>query len=104
GEVASVGRINSPLAAYLYEITHEIAEPEAVICAYLNTRAQPNDVVLATYDDLVIQFYTKLRVHGSLQGTAGKGTPDWIVPRQEPDGVWWGGKEEALEQALQDID
>jgi 4-amino-4-deoxy-L-arabinose transferase-like glycosyltransferase len=103
GEVASIGRINSPLTAYVYEITHQIREPEAVICAYLNGHAQPRDVVLATYDDLVLQFYTRLEVHGSLQGGAGNVDADWIVARQEPDGEWWGGKQEALEQVLKSI-
>jgi hypothetical protein len=104
GEVASIGRINSPLSAYLYEITHQIREPEAVICAYLNEHAQPRDVVLATYDDLVLQFYTKLEVHGSLQGGAGLLDADWIVARQEPDGEWWGGKEEALDRVMENIE
>jgi hypothetical protein len=104
GQVAALGRVNFPLAAYLYEVSHDIRDPEDEICGYLKAHAQPSDLVLATYDDLVVQFYTRLQVIGSLQGRDIGTEPDWIVVRQEPDGTWWGGKEEALQRVLRTVD
>jgi hypothetical protein len=105
GDVASVWSVTFPLVAYLYEITHDLEDPEPAICRYLNEHADDNDIVLATYDDLPIQFYTDLHVIGSLQGSQSPDDPnwkdpDWIVPRQQEDRSWLGGREGSLFRAL----
>jgi hypothetical protein len=96
GHLFAVGPITSPIASYLYEIMTTPHDPEPVICKYLNEHAKPTDVVLATYDDLPIQFYTGLKVVGNLQGQPIPPAPDWIVPRQNQLGGWIGGRDGAL--------
>jgi hypothetical protein len=103
GEVFSLGRVTSPLTSYFYEITHTPHDPEPVVCNYLNEHAKSSDLVLATYDDLPIQLYTGLQVVGNLQGQPIPPDPDWIVPRQNRDGGWIGGRDGALLQPVQEI-
>jgi len=58
----------SYLYDYLYELTHERKGPIGGIVEYLKKNAEPGDIVLATYGDLPIKFYTGLEVHGGLTG------------------------------------
>lgn len=63
-----VAGISSPLFGYLYEITHSFDEGEAAMIRFIESRAQSDDIVLTTYGDLPLQYYTGLQVVGGLQG------------------------------------
>jgi hypothetical protein len=56
------------MAAYLYEIGHEMTGPIEETVRHLRAHAGPDDSIVATYGDLPIQFYTDLRVVGGLTG------------------------------------
>jgi hypothetical protein len=73
--------LRSPLAGYLYELTHHLEDPDYVIGRYLLSEARPGDVVLASYGDLTLQYYTGLRVVGGLQGQPLPPAPDWVILR-----------------------
>jgi 4-amino-4-deoxy-L-arabinose transferase-like glycosyltransferase len=77
----SIGPVGFPLACYLYELAHPMQDPEAVLVEYLRQHARPDDVVLAQYGDLPLQFYTGLRVVGGMQGQPLPTSPDWILQR-----------------------
>ncbi|HEV3260143.1 MAG TPA: hypothetical protein VG013_25020, partial [Gemmataceae bacterium] len=78
----AVGEVGFPLFGYVYELTHHLDEPEWALCEYLRKHGRPGDVVLATYGDLPLQFYTGLRVVGGFQGQRLPADPDWIIPRR----------------------
>jgi Dolichyl-phosphate-mannose-protein mannosyltransferase len=73
--------VSSPLSGYLYELTHPFDSPEQVLAEHLRKHAKATDVVLTTYDDLPLQFYTGLRVAGGLQGQPLPPEPDWVIRR-----------------------
>jgi hypothetical protein len=75
------GQVTSPLAAYCCEITQPIHAPEAAVVDYLWKHGRKDDVVIATYGDLVFQFYLKRKVAGGLQGRPLPKDPDWVVVR-----------------------
>jgi hypothetical protein len=77
----SVGPVGFPLACYLYELAYPIKDSEAILADYLREHASRNEVVLAQYGDLPLQFYTGLRVVGGMQGQPLPTNPDWIVQR-----------------------
>jgi 4-amino-4-deoxy-L-arabinose transferase-like glycosyltransferase len=56
----------TPMAGYLYEISHDYTGPIEELIKYLEGRTSPGDTILATYGDLPIQFYTGLKVVGGL--------------------------------------
>ena len=72
-----------PMAAYLYEIRHDITGPLEEVANFLNTNAKPGDLVLATYGDLPLRFHTGLTVVGGAAGepVAAFGPPDWLLRR-----------------------
>jgi hypothetical protein len=72
-----------PMAAYLYEISHDITGPLEEIAKFLNANAKPDDIVLATYGDLPLRFHTGLTVVGGAAGEALEpfGPPDWLIRR-----------------------
>jgi hypothetical protein len=76
------GPINSPLLGFLFEIGHHFDAPEYVLARYLVRHARADDVVLTTYDDLPLQFYTPLRVAGGLEGRQLPDAPDWLIRRR----------------------
>ncbi len=78
----SIALISFPLLGYLYEITHHVDDPECVVAEYLREYARPQDVVIASYGDLPLQFYTGLQVLGGLQGKPLPLDADWIFRRQ----------------------
>jgi hypothetical protein len=80
----SVGGACLSLCGYLYEVTHPVDDPEWVLSQYLRAHARPADVVVITYGDLPLQFYTGLQVVGGLQGRPVPPDPDWIILR----GTW----------------
>jgi hypothetical protein len=78
----AVGPVSFPLLGFLYEVTHTFDAPEAVLARYLNQHAKKTDVVLTTYDDLPLQFYTGLRVAGGLEGRPLPDDADWLIKRR----------------------
>lgn len=60
--------VRSFLYEYAYELTHEMRGPIRGIVEFLNNNADADDVVLITYGDLPLKFYTGLEVHGGLTG------------------------------------
>lgn len=74
----------SPLDRYLYEITHDYDGPLEGISNYLNKHAKPDDVVLITYGDLPVKWYTHLRTYGGLTGEdiSQVKSPDWVIDRK----------------------
>lgn len=75
----SLGPVSFPAAGLLYELTHRFSGADGRIAEYLREHAAPGDVVLATGEDLPLQFYTGLKVVGGFQGRALAADPDWIV-------------------------
>jgi len=78
----------SPMADFLYEITHHYRGPIEGIVKYLNEHGKPDDVVVITYDDLPVKFYTPMRVVGAFTGEdlSPARTARWIIIRQNPVG------------------
>lgn len=58
----------SRIGDYFYEITHDYDGPCEGIVRYLNEHCNPGDVVAITYDDMVLKFYTNMRIVGGLTG------------------------------------
>lgn len=79
-----------PLAAYLYELGHDVDGPLEAVIAHLRQHAKPGDTVVATYGDLTLQFYTDLRVVGGMSRE--DPTPhldaEWLLVRPH---VYFGG-------------
>lgn len=81
---AKAHRLRSELLMYAHELTNSYEGPTEGLVRYLSEHAQPDDVVLANYEELPLMFYTNLRIIGGLQGegvVAGV-QPDWIVDRR----------------------
>jgi hypothetical protein len=53
---------------YLNELRHPYRGPLEGIVELLESRGKPGDVVVISYDDLPLKFYTKDRVFGGLAG------------------------------------
>jgi hypothetical protein len=73
----------SPMPDFIYELTHDYDGPMEGIVEYLNEHAEEDDVVLITYGDMALKFYTDLRVLGGLTAedlTEAK-EADWIIIR-----------------------
>jgi len=77
----SFGLIGFPLVGYAYELLRPPEVPEEILSHYLDEHARPDDVVLISYGDLPLQFYTGLRVAGGMQGEPWPADPDWIIIR-----------------------
>jgi hypothetical protein len=75
------GPYGSPLADFLYELTHDLADCSRPLVEKLKAEARPTDTVLTTYGDSPLQFYTGLKVVGGFQGRPLPAAPDWIVLR-----------------------
>jgi len=58
----------SQMKDYLYEITHDYDGPGEGIAKYLNEHGSPEDIVAVTNGDMVLKFYTKMKVVGGLTG------------------------------------
>jgi hypothetical protein len=73
-----------PLDKMLYEITHSFNGPMEGIVGYLKENSKNNDIVLVTYEDLPLKFYTNLRVIGGLTGENLKPArnADWVIVRK----------------------
>ena len=69
--------------SYVYEITHDYDGPIEGITKYLNKHGSLTDVVIITYGDLPLKFYTKMRVLGGLTGEdLSQVDPQWIILRK----------------------
>jgi len=69
---------------YIDEITHDYDGPIEGIVKYLNENGNKDDVVLVTYGDLPLKFYTNMRIVGGLTGEdlSDAASPDWIIVRK----------------------
>jgi hypothetical protein len=73
------GPVSFPLAGFLHEITHDFGGCSQALVKYLKANARPTDVVVVTYGDSPLQFYTGLKVVGAFQGQRLTERPDWVV-------------------------
>jgi hypothetical protein len=82
--IVAVLVLTSPLGDFLYEITHDYDGPIEGIVKYLNKHGSENDVVLVSYGDMPLKFYTKMRIVGGLTGEdlSEANDPDWIIRRK----------------------
>jgi hypothetical protein len=69
---------------YLYELTHDYDGPEEGICRYLNANAKKGHIVVSSYGEMAIKFYTNLRVLGGLTGEdlSEAKDADWVIIRK----------------------
>ncbi|MEJ2671740.1 MAG: glycosyltransferase family 39 protein [Deltaproteobacteria bacterium] len=73
---------NFPLKLYLNELTSTYPDVNQELIRFFQTHARPGDVILTTYGDLPLQFYTSCKVLGGLQEhTPLTRPPRWLVPR-----------------------
>ena len=75
---------NLPLKLYLTELRSGYPDVNQSLIRFFQTHARPGDTVLTTYGDLPLQFYTRCRVLGGLQGAMPEleQLPDWVVKRR----------------------
>jgi len=69
---------------FLYEITHDYDGPVEGIAKYLNEHGSEDDIVLITYGDMPLKFYTNMRIVGGLTGEdlSPAAEADWIIYRK----------------------
>ncbi len=60
--------ITSQISDYIYEITHDFKGPCEGIVSYLKEHGRDDDIVAITYDDMVLKFYTNMKIIGGLTG------------------------------------
>ncbi len=78
------GRFGSPFISYIQELIHPPQGTIKKISEYLNLHASSKDLVIATYGDLPLMFYTRLRVIGGLsfQALEEAKAADWVIARK----------------------
>jgi hypothetical protein len=75
---------NLPLKLFLTEIWSSYPDVNRNLIQFFRTHARPGDIILTTYDDLPLQFYTPYQVIGGLQGKISPARPpEWMVSRWE---------------------
>jgi 4-amino-4-deoxy-L-arabinose transferase-like glycosyltransferase len=75
---------NFPLKLFLAELFFPYPDVNGNFIRFFQTQAQPGDLILTTYGDLPLQFYTPFQVIGGLQGHISPSRPpDWVVSRYE---------------------
>jgi hypothetical protein len=73
---------NLPLKLFVTELISPYPDVNRSLIRFFQTHARPGDLILTTYGDLPLQFYTPYRVIGGLQGNISPSRPpDWVVPR-----------------------
>lgn len=73
---------NIPLKLYFTELFSSYPDVNHNIISFFKEHAKPSDIIITTYDDLPLQFYTPCMVLGGLQGTISlKRPPDWLILR-----------------------
>jgi len=73
-----------PVNNYLFEISHDFDGPVEGIVKFLEQKADKNDIVAITYEDLPVKLYTGLRVVGGLTGEDLKDVKNarWVIIRK----------------------
>ena len=75
---------NVPLKLFVSELFFGYPDVNRNFIRFFQTQARPGDLILTTYGDLPLQFYTPFQVIGGLQGPiAPSRPPDWVVSRYE---------------------
>ena len=75
---------NFPLKLFLTELFFPFPDVNRHLIRFFQTHGRPGDIILTTYSDLPLQFYTPYQVVGGLQGKVSiSRAPDWVVPRWE---------------------
>jgi hypothetical protein len=75
---------NFPLKLFLTELFFPYADVNRNLIRFFQTHARPGEIIVTTYSDLPLQFYTNYQVVGGLQGKVSVSrAPDWVVPRWE---------------------
>jgi len=75
---------NLPLKLYLAELFSPYPDVNRNFIRFFQAQARPGDLILTTYGDLPLQFYTPFQVIGGLQGKiSASRQPDWVVSRYE---------------------
>jgi len=73
---------NLPLKLFLTELISGYPDVNSNYIRFFQTHAKAGDIILTTYGDLPLQFYTPFRVVGGLQSPISLSRPpDWVVPR-----------------------
>jgi 4-amino-4-deoxy-L-arabinose transferase-like glycosyltransferase len=73
-----------PLRLFLTELFSPYPDVNGNFIRFFQTHAKPGDIILTTYGDLPLQFYTPFQVIGGLQGeVSASQPPDWVVSRYE---------------------
>lgn len=90
------GSLHFNLASYLYELTHDYDGPDEGIVLFLREHARPGDIVLTSYGELPIVFYTDLDIAGGLSAYRLDQVkqPEWVIDR------WEGFYKEAVAQII----
>lgn len=90
----------SPLANFIYELTHDFDGPIEGIVKFLNGNGDEEDVVAITYGDMPLKFYTKMRIVGGMTGE------DLSIAKQAKWIIWRkysvSEKDEAVKKYLLD--
>jgi 4-amino-4-deoxy-L-arabinose transferase-like glycosyltransferase len=75
---------NLPLKLFLTELFSSYPDVNQNFIRFFQAQARPGDIILTTYGDLPLQFYTPFQVLGGLQGHISPSRlPDWVVSRYE---------------------
>lgn len=71
------------------ELLHPFRGPVDGIVEYLSAHGTSDELVVVTYEDLPVKFYTNLRVMGGLTGEdlSAARPPDWIIVRKNVVGA-----------------
>jgi hypothetical protein len=73
---------NIPLRLYLAELSSPYPDVNQELIRFFQSHARPGDVIITTYGDLSLQFYTSCKVLGGLQKfTPPTKPPHWLVLR-----------------------
>lgn len=76
-------RLRSLAWEYAQEITHDYLGPIGAVVQYLSTHAQPDDVLVTTYEHFPLMFYTNLRVFPARASERLADPPDWVFVHGE---------------------
>ena len=75
---------NLPLKLFLTELFSPYPDVNRNFIRFFQTHARPGDIILTTYGDLPLQFYTPFQVIGGCRAKFHLSRPpDWVVPRCE---------------------
>ena len=72
---------NLPIKNFLVELFSEYPDVNQSLINFFNRHAKPGEVILVSYGDLPLQFYTPFQIMGGLQGRVPLDNPDWVVKK-----------------------